>query len=306
MNSSENRSSESFRPSGKPSPEVSKLSERPLYPSSKPTSVPVPASEDPSLTERQEPIPPPSHPRQYRAIGLIRGQYRRSEEQMTRGTLVTLDGTEIEAVLLGRVISLVKNHLDLEQPHLWVVYPRTRQKDNHLHIQIVGVWEPETLSKDRFPTSEQSSEEISAKTESGYFSVRGEVVYYSQEKETIIVKIRQSPKRESEKPKFFKLKLQGTLGERAVGHFWDFQARLQADTLMVREAEDLGQLFRKKKPFSRKPRRDRFDRSERPERPDKRKFSSGDREIPRGRAPEGDKPSVGRPFLPKPTQKKDN
>lgn len=97
---------------------------------------------------RQQPIPPASEPMQYRAIGLIRGKYVASDEQFTRGSIFTDDGYEIGAVLLGRVMSLVKKHVDLEQPHLWVVYPRTREKgDGDLHVQIVGVWEPENLNR---------------------------------------------------------------------------------------------------------------------------------------------------------------
>ncbi|WP_445241346.1 hypothetical protein [Microcoleus vaginatus] len=106
-----------------------------------------PADEDIPSVMRQHPIPPPSEPRQYRAVGLVRGRYTQSEEQFTRGMLIAADGTAIDAVLLGRVMSLVKNHLDLEQEHLWVVYPRTRQEDGNLHAQIMGVWEPETLKK---------------------------------------------------------------------------------------------------------------------------------------------------------------
>ena len=98
------------------------------------------------MAMRQQPIPPASEPMQYRAIGLVRGKYAPSDEQFTRGFLVTDDGVSIDAVLLGRVMSLVKKHLDLEQSHLWVVYPRTREKEYDLHVQIVGVWEPENLN----------------------------------------------------------------------------------------------------------------------------------------------------------------
>ena len=85
---------------------------------------------------------------QYRAIGLVRGKYVASDEQFTRGSIFTDDGYEIGAVLLGRVMSLVKKHVNLEEPHLWVVYPRTKEKgDGDLHVQIVGVWEPENLNR---------------------------------------------------------------------------------------------------------------------------------------------------------------
>jgi hypothetical protein len=54
---------------------------------------------------------------------LVYGHYRRSEEQLTKGNILTADGTLIDSVILGRVISFVKDHLNLEKPHLWVVYP---------------------------------------------------------------------------------------------------------------------------------------------------------------------------------------
>lgn len=101
-----------------------------------------------TVTLHQLPIPPASEPMQYRAIGLIQGTYVPSEEQFTRGMLTTEDNQTIDAVLLGRVMSLVKKHVDLTIPHLWVVYPRTRPKDEHLHAQIVGIWEPDNLNRD--------------------------------------------------------------------------------------------------------------------------------------------------------------
>ncbi len=110
-------------------------------------AVPVEPAPEPAGSSRHCPIPPPSEPKQYRAIGLVRGRYVATEEQFTRGEMTTSDGTAVEAVLLGRVMSLVKNHLDLNEEHLWVVYPRTREIEQDLHLQIVGVWEPEKLQK---------------------------------------------------------------------------------------------------------------------------------------------------------------
>lgn len=200
-----------------------------------------------SAQERLQPIPPPSHPRQYRAIGLIFGKYQPSETQVTQGTIQTEDGITIEAVILGRIISLIKNHLDLTKNHLWVVYPRTRQNDDHLHVQIVGVWEPETLSKTPISEAETS------KPEDGFFSVRGEVIFYSAEKETAVVKIRQSPRKEGDKVKFFKLKLKGTLPDQPIRHFWDIKAKRQKEALVIQDAEDLGLI--QKKNFNKKGRK---------------------------------------------------
>jgi hypothetical protein len=220
------------------------------------------------LANRQQPIPPPSEPMQYRAIGLVRGRYHASSEQFTQGTLLTTDDVELNAVLLGRIMSLVKNHLDLEKEHLWVVYPRTRQENDTLHLQIVGVWEPENLAKqpieeDEYSESQEletpddglsdNDETISVKTPSseitdGGFSVRGEVVYQSFDAKSLVVKIKQAPRKPTDKPKYFKLKLRGVLGTKAVGKFWDFQVKRESDVLVVDKAEAIADLPKKRRP----------------------------------------------------------
>jgi hypothetical protein len=223
-----------------------------------------------NLVNRQQPIPPPSEPMQYRAIGLVRGRYHASSEQFTQGTLLTTDGVELNAVLLGRIMSLVKNHLDLEKEHLWVVYPRTRQENDTLHIQIVGVWEPENLAKNSTDEDESDldlqelqttddglseNSELStiatipsSEVADGGFSVRGEVVYQSFDAKSLVVKIRQAARKPTEKPKYFKLKLRGVLTTKAVGKFWDFQAKREADVLIVEKAEAIADLPKKRKP----------------------------------------------------------
>lgn len=216
----------------------------------------VPEASPPKL-QRTQPIPPPSEPRQYRAIGLVRGQYVPSQEQPTKGNLVTEDGTEIDAVLLGRVISLVKNHLSLEEPHLWVVYPRTRQEEESLHVQIVGVWEPERLQADNPPPTasgaEAEAEPVRPVMDDGYFSIRGEAVFYSAEKKTVIIKIQQLAKNPNEKRKSFKLHLQGELlGDRPVGHFWDLHLMRQGNQLQIQAAEDFGFIPKRRKKFIKK------------------------------------------------------
>lgn len=242
-------------PTPKPAPEPAP------EPTPEPTPEPATEATSPSLEEKQRhgPIPAPSEPMQYRAIGLVRGQYAPSDEQFTRGNLIVSDGQAIDAVLLGRVMSLVKNHLDLATEHLWVVYPRTRQLDNNLHMQIVGVWEPENLNKTAQPADETTPEptvEVSedAKIEDGYFSIRGEVIFQAQDNEQIVVKIRQTPKSDQEEAKYFKLTLKGVLDKKAVGHFWDFQVKRQAEALVIQQALDIG-LIRPQKPSKPRPKK---------------------------------------------------
>jgi hypothetical protein len=215
---------------------------------------------------RQQPIPPASEPMQYRAIGLVRGRYEPSDEQFTRGFLHTEDGTAIDAVLLGRVMSLVKKHIDLEQPHLWVVYPRTREKNTNLHVQIVGVWEPEKLNKVEGSEAEESDQSADTEEaplsgdeqveeaaiaspghEDGYFSIRGEVLFQSQEDQRLIVKIQQSPRRGDDQGKAFKLNLQGALTGKAVGYFWDLHVQRQENLLVVQDGTMIGLVPPKKR-----------------------------------------------------------
>lgn len=241
-------------------------SPEPSNSTTKPEQIGIPADStvaDEALWHRQQPIPPPSEPMQYRAIGLVRGLYTATNaEQFTQGTLLTADDTHIDAVLLGRIISLLKNHLDLAQEHLWVVYPRTGQKEDSLHLQVVGVWEPEKLAKqttteleaDREPeTAQEQQIQSSAEIVDGYFSVRGEIVYQSVAEGHFIVKIRQTPRSASDKPKYFKLKIQGDLAAKAVGQFWDLQVQRQAEDLVVVKAEFIAALPSKPK-LRKKPR----------------------------------------------------
>lgn len=206
---------------------------------------------------RQQPIPPPSEPKQYRAIGVVRGRYLSSGEEFTRGTLTTPDGIVYQTVLLGRVMSLVRNHIDLEKDHLWVVYPRTREGEKELHIQIVGVWEPETLKRQPEESSEADAsesetnpveEEVDPGVEDGYFSIRGEVVFHAPEEQYAVVKIQQAPRKNSQKAKSFKLGLQGNLDSaKTVGYFWDLDVKLQDSALVIQNGTCVGLAPPKKK-----------------------------------------------------------
>lgn len=217
-----------------------------------PTKDTVVEEDDPMASSRQQPIPAPSEPMQYRAIGLVRGRYEPSDEQFTRGNMTTTDGTLVEAVLLGRVMSLVKNHLDLTQEHLWVVYPRTRERQEDLHVQIVGVWEPENLTKsddaDEMPEEETPSYVSSSEVEDNYFSIRGEIVYHSTDDGSMIVKIQQAPRKKDDRAKAFKLKLKGNVSGKALGYFWDLQVRREGGDLVVKQGTSIGMIPPRKKP----------------------------------------------------------
>lgn len=189
-------------------------------------------------TETTEPIQPPETAMQYRAIGLLLGRYVPNEGELTLGTLHTTDGTQIEAVILGKLLGLVKSRIDLEKEHLWVVYPKTRDEEPKLHVQLAGIWEPETLHPDSpAPVLEQKPD---------YFSIQGEVVYQHKEEGWVVVRIRRKPRAQGEKPDYFKLKLQGFLPERPVKNFWHLHVQREGNDLVIEDGERIAYLGEKK------------------------------------------------------------
>ena len=220
---------------------------------------------------RHHPISPVTEPMQYRAIGVVRGTYRPTDpEQLTRGVIETEDGTAIEAVVLGRVLTLMRRHLDLAEPHLWVVYPRSRDEDQ-LHLQLVGVWEPSTLSSETSPgagdlegdgdgesvalgagsseadpaseaAAEPAGEPSGADSDAvpegdDYFSVRGELIYTRPESGDVVVKIRQLPRPDGSRPTPFKLQLKGEIPLEGLRHFVALNLRRQGQVLQLESHE---------------------------------------------------------------------
>lgn len=205
----------------------------------------------PLFPMREHPIPPVTEPLQYRAIGIIRGTYCPDDtDQMTRGRLVDLEGLELEAVVLGRVLTLMRRHLVMEKPHLWVVYPRCREV-NHLHLQIAGIWEPSTLGDGTL--SEKSSTEKSdnsliqtqdkLKEGDDYFSIRGELIYTKPETNDLVVRIRQKPKPSLKRSMPFKLQLKGCLPIENLRNFVSLKVRRQGQELHLEECEVLGPIL---------------------------------------------------------------
>ncbi|MCP9890643.1 hypothetical protein KBY57_06170 [Cyanobium sp. Aljojuca 7D2] len=195
---------------------------------------------------RQHPISPVTEPTQYRAIGVVRGVFVPTDaEQLTRGVIRTADGTELEAVVLGRLLTLMRRHLNLEEPHLWVVYPRSREEEG-LHLQMVGVWEPSTLAagdEAEAPAAEPAATASAADAlpeGDDYFSVRGELIYTRPETGDLVVKVRVMPRPDGSKPVPFKLQLKGELPLEHLRHFVALNLRRQGQLLQMESFEVIG------------------------------------------------------------------
>ncbi len=197
---------------------------------------------------QNHPIPSVTDPLQYRAIGLVRGIYKpQDDDTFTRGALIDSKGNEIDSVVLGRVITLIRNHVPLEKPHLWVVYPRCRNNQN-LHLQITGIWEPSTLKKDLLD-SEGLNENSGFNGDSDsllegddYFSIRGELIFTKPEEKDVVIKIRQKPRNQQKKALPFKLNLKGEVPINYLKHFISLNVRRVDYQLLIEDFQIIGPL----------------------------------------------------------------
>ena len=198
----------------------------------------------------KQPISPVTDPLQFRAIGLVRGVYRSDgPNSLTTGVIHAMDNTRLEAVLLGRVIHLVRRYVNLDHPHLWVCYPHNRDKDqNKLHLQVMGVWEPSLLDRagETSQDARDSEDPQDIEPSDGYFSVRGELTFTDPEARRLVVRVRQQPRvnTTSQRGRNFKLTLHGVVPPRALRHFLSLDLRRHGQSLHV-ERYDVIQSMRR-------------------------------------------------------------
>jgi hypothetical protein len=195
---------------------------------------------------RAHPIPPVTEPMQYRAIGLVEGTYTPADpDNLARGVLTTTDGEPVDAVVLGRVLSLLRRHVDLALPHLWVVYPRSRQT-GRLQLQLMGVWEPSTLARGEADAVGEAPDALPDELPEGdgYFSVRGELVFTRPETGELVIKVRQKPRADGSRPQPFKIPLRGEVPLDHLRQFVSLGARRRGQQLELESLEVVGPLPR--------------------------------------------------------------
>ncbi len=169
----------------------------------------------------KNPIPKVTNKLQYRAIGIINGKYTPNEKnQLNRGYLIDSKGEKIETVVLGKALSLLKKHINLEKSYFWIVYPKNKNTQN-LHLQVAGIWDPYQLND--FPNDSSKTnfskllKELDLKD--NYFSIRGELVFVNTQKKEIVIKICSALKLQNSKNKNFKLVIKGELSLELLNSF---------------------------------------------------------------------------------------
>jgi len=169
----------------------------------------------------KNPIPKVTNQLQHRAIGIINGKFTPLDsEQLNRGFLIDNKGEKIETVVLGKALSLLKKHIDLNKNYYWVVYPKNKNTQN-LHLQVAGIWDPYKLNDFANDSSKTNFskllEELDLKD--NYFSVRGELVFVNTKKKEFVIKICPATKSKNLKNKNFKLVIKGELSLKLLNSF---------------------------------------------------------------------------------------
>ena len=160
----------------------------------------------------KSPIQEVTNKLQYRAIGIVKGNYKPNNvDQLNRGTLTDEEGKILEMVILGKALALIKKYIKLDKDYFWIVYPRNKNI-NSLHLQVAGIWDPYTLNKLDNNTEKNPNallEEFNLKN--NYFSIRGELVYVNTQKKEIIIKICSSSHSKRSKYSTFKIIIEGEI-----------------------------------------------------------------------------------------------
>ena len=191
----------------------------------------------------KNPIPQVTDPLQYRAIGIVNGKFSPYDtEQLNKGLITDNEGEKIETVVLGKALSLLKKHIDLNKNYYWVVYPKNKNTQN-LHLQVVGIWDPVQLN-DLPKNSAKINfskllEELDLKD--NYFSVRGELVFVNKSKKEIVIKICSTSKLKNLKNKNFKLVIKGELSLELLNNFVSLDVSRDGNSLKLLNYEVIGE-----------------------------------------------------------------
>ena len=196
----------------------------------------------------KNPIQKVTNKLQYRAIGIVYGIYSPLKpDQLNRGSLKDKEGNVIETVLLGKALSLIKKHIDLNSNYFWIVYPRNKNVNN-LHLQVTGIWDPYKLNDfDDDPSKKDPNlllEDLNLND--NYFSIRGELVYVNSPKKEFVVKVCSKNTSKKLKKNNFKITVAGDISLEFLHSFVSLDLMREGNTLQMLKYEVIEKIFSKK------------------------------------------------------------
>ena len=190
----------------------------------------------------KNPIPQVTDPLQYRAIGIVNGKFTPHDtEQLNKGLITDNEDEKLETVVLGKALSLLKKHIDLNKNYYWVVYPKNKNTQS-LHLQVAGIWDPIQLNDLQKNYSKINFSKLLDELDlkDNYFSVRGELVFVNKSKKEIVIKICSTSKLKNLKNKNFKLVIKGELSLELLNNFVSLDVNRDGNSLKLLNYEVIG------------------------------------------------------------------
>ena len=174
---------------------------------------------------------------QNRAIGIIYGSYKPSNsESLNKGILKDQNNLPLDTVVLGKTLPLIKKYIDFNKKYFFIVYPRNKNSDS-LHLQIAGIWDPNSLNKEQKDHSQNPHEILkNFDLKDNYFSIRGKLIFVKIPEKEVIIKITPS-KLLNNKNKSFKLILKAELPLNLINSFLSIDALREGNSLRMENFE---------------------------------------------------------------------
>ena len=185
----------------------------------------------------KSPIPTVSNKKQFRAIGIVFGMYKPNDNNLpNKGFIEDSSGLNIDAVVLGKALPLIKKFINFENKYYWIVYPRNKNSDN-IHLQIAGIWDPNNFKNNDENIKKTHDLLLSLDLKDNLFSIRGKLIFINTQEKDLIIKICPSRQNKNKKNKSFKILVKGEISMKYINSFVSLEVIRKDNTLFMEKFE---------------------------------------------------------------------
>ena len=185
----------------------------------------------------KSPIPKVTNNKQFRAIGIVFGMYKPNDNNLlNKGFIEDSSGLNIDAVVLGKALPLIKKFINFENKYYWIVYPRNKNSDN-IHLQIAGIWDPNNFKNNDENIKKTHDLLHSLDLKDNLFSIRGKLIFINTQEKDLIIKICPSRQNKNKKNKSFKILVKGEISMKYINSFVSLEVIRKDNTLFMEKFE---------------------------------------------------------------------
>ena len=185
----------------------------------------------------KSPIPKVTNNKQFRAIGIVFGMYKPNDNNLlNKGFIEDSSGLNIDAVVLGKALPLIKKFINFENKYYWIVYPRNKNSDN-IHLQIAGIWDPNNFKNNDENIKKTHDLLLSLDLKDNLFSIRGKLIFINTQEKDLIIKICPSRQNKNKKNKSFKIFVKGEISMKYINSFVSLEVIRKDNTLFMEKFE---------------------------------------------------------------------